>query len=105
MHIDLAKEFEAWVAEEPGFEVLAPVILNVVCFRYHPGDRQYTEEELESINKELMDRLNRSGKLYLTHTKLKGKFSLRLSIGQTNTKREHVENAWERIKSTAKKVK
>jgi aromatic-L-amino-acid decarboxylase len=48
-----------------------------------------------------MDSLNRSGKMFITHTKLKGKFCLRLSIGQTNTEREHVAKAWERIKSMA----
>jgi len=101
-HLDLAREFESWVIKEPGFEVLAPVILNLVCFRYHPADRAYPEEELEKINKDLMDSLNRSGKMFITHTKLKGKFCLRLSIGQTNTEREHVAKAWERIKSMAR---
>jgi len=66
---------------------LASVNVNLVCFRYNPdkGKERLNEEKLEELNKELMEKLNSSGKLYLTHTKLKGKYCLRMSIGQTNT--------------------
>ncbi len=100
-HIELAKEFESWVREDPQFEVMAPVTINLVCFRYHPSHRTFTEEELEKINKGLMDELNRSGRMFITHTKLKGKFSLRFCIGQTNTTREHVQKAWEALQASA----
>ncbi len=96
-HIALAKELESWIREDPSFEVMAPVSINLVCFRYHPKEQSLNEEELEGINKALMDKLNRSGKMFLTHTKLKGKFSLRLCVGQTNTNRGHVVKAWEMI--------
>lgn len=99
-HIDLAKEFESWVRKDPRFELMAPVTINLVCFRYHPSPRNFPEEELERINKELMDKLNRSGKMFITHTKLKGKFVLRLCIGQTNTTREHVQMAWDRLQAS-----
>ncbi len=99
-HIALAKELESWIREDPSFEVMAPVSINLVCFRYHPKEQSLNEDELEGINKALMDELNRSGKMFLTHTKLKGRFSLRVCIGQTNTTREHVQKAWERIKAS-----
>ena len=103
-HIQLAKEFESWIREDPQFEVTAPVTINLVCFRYNPSHRNFSEEELEQINKALMDELNRSGKMFITHTKLKGKFTLRLSIGQTNTTREHVQKAWDQIRASVNDI-
>lgn len=98
-HIKLAKELESWIRKDPRFEVMAPVTINVVCFRYHPFHRTVTEEELEQINQGLMDALNRSGRMFVTHTKLKGRFTLRLCIGQTNTTQDHVQKAWERLQA------
>jgi aromatic-L-amino-acid decarboxylase len=79
---------------------MAPVTINVVCFRYRPSNRTITEGELEKINQGLMDELNRSGRMFLTHTKLKGKFTLRLCIGQTNTTQDHVRRAWQRLQAS-----
>jgi len=70
--------------------------LNLVCFRHKGGDE---------INQALMDRLNRSGDLYLTHTKLDGKLTLRLCVGQTNTEARHVERAWKRIREETKTLR
>jgi aromatic-L-amino-acid decarboxylase len=98
-HIGLARTFESWIREDPRFEAMAPVTINLVCFRYHPPHRTFSEEELEQINKGLMDVINRSGKMFVTHTKLKGRFALRLCIGQTNTTLDHVQKAWERIQA------
>lgn len=96
-HLELAREFESWVREDSRFELMAPRTINLVCFRYHPSERAYDEAELEQINKTLMDRINRSGEMFFTHTKLKGKFALRICIAQTNTTMEHVQKAWDRI--------
>ena len=93
-HVALAQEFLAWVEQDERFEVAAPAPLNLVCFRHRGGDK---------ANEELMNRLNRSGAL-LTHTKLDGKFTLRICIGQTNTEERHVEHAWERIQEEATKL-
>ena len=93
-HVRLAQQFADWVRSDSRFEVAAPAQLNLVCFRLRSGD---------SANRLLMDRLNGSGDLYLTHTKLDGKFTLRFCVGQTNTQARHVEHAWERIlQETAK---
>jgi aromatic-L-amino-acid/L-tryptophan decarboxylase len=90
-HVALAQEFAEWVRQDERFELAAPVPLNLVCFRLKAGD---------SETQKLMERLNRSGELYLTHTKLNDRFTLRMSIGGTNTRRKHVEQAWKRIQET-----
>lgn len=91
-HIELAHQFAAWVQDDPRFELAAPVPLSLVCFRHRDGD---------AANQQLLERLNASGRLLLTHTRLDGKLTLRLSIGQTNTESRHVEEAWRAIQETA----
>ncbi|HLY60512.1 MAG TPA: pyridoxal-dependent decarboxylase [Terriglobia bacterium] len=87
-HVEMAQQFAGWISDDNRFELAAPVPLNLVCFRHLGGDQ---------FNEALMDRLNRSGHLYLTHTKLNGRFTLRLCVGQTHTEARHVRRAWERI--------
>jgi aromatic-L-amino-acid decarboxylase len=87
-HVRLAQDFAGWVRADPRFEVAAPVTLNLVCFRHTGGD---------AVNERLLDTLNASGKVYLTHTTLGGRTVLRLAIGGTYTRREHVERAWRLI--------
>lgn len=94
-HVRLAKQFADWVRNDEKFEVVAPVPLNLVCFRLKGSDE---------ANQTIMERLNRSGDLFLTHTKLNGKFTLRFCVGQTNTQAAHVEKAWKRIREEAKSV-
>ena len=94
-HIRLAQQFVEWVRSDSRFELAAPAKLNLVCFRLRCGDL---------ANQTLMDRLNGSGDLYLTHTKLDGKFTLRLCVGQTNTEARHVERAWQRIQQEAARL-
>ncbi|HEY1679926.1 MAG TPA: pyridoxal-dependent decarboxylase [Candidatus Sulfotelmatobacter sp.] len=91
-HVRLAQRFAGWVRNDDRFELAAAVPLNLVCFRHKGGD---------AVNQDIMDRLNRSGDLFLTHTKLNGKLTLRMSIGQTNTQARHVERAWNRIQEEA----
>lgn len=91
-HVRLAQQFANWVRNDSRFEPAAPAPLNLVCFRLKSGDE---------ANQSLMERLNASGDLFLTHTKLDGKFTLRLCIGQTNTEERHVERAWQRIQEEA----
>jgi aromatic-L-amino-acid decarboxylase len=93
-HVRLAQQFAGWVREDSRFDLAAPPQLNLVCFRLRSGD---------TANQILMDRLNASGDLYLTHTKLDGKFTLRLCVGQTNTQARHVERAWQRIQQETAK--
>lgn len=94
-HVALAQEFAAWVEADSRFELVAPVPLNLICFRYRGGDAE---------NQQLLERLNASGQLYLTHTKLNDRFVLRLCIGQTHTERDHVETAWRCIQREADRL-
>jgi aromatic-L-amino-acid decarboxylase len=91
-HVRLAQEFAGWVRNDARFELGAPATLNLVCFRLHSGDK---------ANQQLMELLNASGDLFLTHTKLNGKFTLRLCVGQTSTQERHVKHAWQRIQEEA----
>ncbi|MCX7681649.1 MAG: pyridoxal-dependent decarboxylase [Anaerolineae bacterium] len=91
-HVELAHAFASWVEADDRFELAAPVPLNLVCFRHKGGDE---------ANLKLMERLNRSGELYLTHTRLGERIVLRFCVGQTNTERRHVERAWSMIQSMA----
>jgi len=100
-HIRLAQLFKEWVEEHEDFELMAPVSLSLVCFRLNDGR---DEEALYSLNKHLLDRLNQSGKVYLTHTTLKGKYVLRLAIGQRLTEERHVKEAWELIMAGAGEI-
>jgi aromatic-L-amino-acid decarboxylase len=91
-HVAWAQELRSWIAADPRFELAAPTPLNLVCFRLRAGD---------SANQQLLDRLNASGQLFMTSTRLEGKLTLRMVVGQTSTEWRHVEAAWERIAATA----
>jgi len=94
-HVELAQEFAHWVGKDDRFELAAPVPLNLVCFRHRAGDQ---------VNQALMDRLNRSGDLYLTHTRLQERITLRFCVGQTHTEARHVRRAWQRIQEEAEAI-
>ena len=87
-HVELARQFVQWVRADERFELAAPAPLNLVCFRHRAGDQ---------ANQRIMDRLNASGDLYLTHTRLNDRLTLRMSIGQSQTELRHIERAWQRI--------
>lgn len=91
-HVALAQEFVRWVQADAAFEIVAPPSLNLVCFRLAGSDE---------ANERLLHDLNASGALFLTHTKLNGRYTLRMCIGQTNTEARHVAQAWQRIREFA----
>ena len=91
-HVEFAGWFAAQVDESKEFELAAPVSVGLVCFRHRAGD---------AFNQTLMDRLNGSGALYLTHTRLDDRLVLRFAVGATATRREHIEAAWASIIETA----
>jgi glutamate/tyrosine decarboxylase-like PLP-dependent enzyme len=98
-HIRLAELFKEWVEDNELFEIMAPVDLSLICFRLNNGG---SEEDLDSLNKELIERINESGKALLTHTTLKGKYVLRMAIGARTTEERHVRQAWNLIVGAAK---
>jgi aromatic-L-amino-acid/L-tryptophan decarboxylase len=103
LHIALAKEFEQQIVKHDNFEIMAPVTFNTVCFRFMP-ELENDTEKINSINEKILYRLNESGEMYLTHTKIAGKYTLRLAIGQTNVAKKHVDRAWQLIRKTALEV-
>jgi aromatic-L-amino-acid decarboxylase len=100
-HISFAARLKEMIMKEPDFEILAPVVINVVCFRYCPEGRD--EKELNSLNEKLNHQINDSGRIYLSHTMINGKYSLRMVTGQTNVTFLHVEKAWEIIKENSRR--
>lgn len=102
-HVALARAFAGWVDATPGWERLAPVPFSVVCFRHHP-DGIDDETALERHNASIMDAVNASGEAFLSHTKLDGRFVLRLAIGNIRTEERHVRRAWELLTTAAKPV-
>src|SRR5947209_5782804 len=94
-HASIAQEFAQWVRDDARFEIMAPADLNLICFRFK-GDN--------NANEELLKRLNASGKVFLSHTKLNGRFTLRFCVAQTYTEEHHVAAAWQLIQQIAKEI-
>ena len=97
-HCALAREFEGWVRSEPLFEVVAPVPFSTVCFRALPPG---SPEAQDAANERLLSRVVAGGEVFLSHTKLRGRYVLRLTIGNLRTSRAHVERAWALIREAA----
>ena len=91
-HVEIAQTFSKWVQGDSRFELMAPAPLNLICFRLKAPDE---------VNEELLRRLNRSGRLYASHTRLNGNYTIRFCVAQTNTELRHVQRAWEAICSEA----
>jgi aromatic-L-amino-acid decarboxylase len=85
-HLRLARLFASWVDADGRFERVAPVPFSVVCFRLRGAD---------ALGEQLMERVNTSGEVYLSHTRLDGRFVIRLAIGHYRTNERHVARAWE----------
>jgi aromatic-L-amino-acid/L-tryptophan decarboxylase len=99
-HIALASELKAWIEAHKHFELLAPVAFSLVCFRFHPAGID-DETLLDNINEQLMLAVNATGKMYLSHTRLNGRFTLRMVTSQTNIDREDIQTAWDLLLKTA----
>lgn len=102
-HMDWAAWLGKEITDSRDFELITPVSLGVVCFRYHPPHIK-DEKNLSSLNNRLMEDLNATGKIYLTHTRLEDKFTLRFVVGQTRQTREHVEKGWHLIRRRAEEL-
>ena len=98
-HISLAAELEAWVRSERHFEVMAPRNFSVVVLRYCPPGLE--EPDLEKLNARILDAVNASGEAFLSHTKVRGRYAIRVAIGNLRTERAHVARVWELIRTSA----
>jgi aromatic-L-amino-acid decarboxylase len=97
-HIRLAHLFAEWIDQHPDFECLAPVPFSVVCFRAKPAAWMQSDWELDSLNERLLTSVNASGQVFLSHTRINGRFALRLAVGHIRTTEVHVRRAWDLLK-------
>jgi aromatic-L-amino-acid decarboxylase len=106
-HIALAEELRGWIDTSPDFELLAPVPFSVVCFRCHPrglpqnGD---TEAYLNRLNERLLESVDQTGEVFLSHTQLNDKFTLRMAIGNLRTTQAYIRLAWELLQEHAMRL-
>jgi aromatic-L-amino-acid decarboxylase len=101
-HLEYGKMMKEYLDNDADFEVMAPMLFNLICFRYNP--QNIAEEDLNSINKKLLDEINASGKAFMTHTKLKGKFVIRFVASNAYLEERHIHEAWELIRSKANSI-
>jgi aromatic-L-amino-acid decarboxylase len=101
-HVRLARAFRAWVESDARFEVMAPAPFSTVCFRGRFAPR--TSGEQDEANERLMDGVNGTGEIYISHTRLGGRFTLRLAVGNLRTQERHVRRAWELIQQEAARL-
>ena len=94
-HMRLARLFALWVDASDSFERLAPTPLSVVCFRARPEGFVSSEEALDELNTRVLDNVNATGEVFLSHTRLGGRIALRLAVGHIRTTERHVRRAWE----------
>jgi aromatic-L-amino-acid decarboxylase len=93
-HMRLAQLFASWIDESADFERVAPVPFSVVCFRARPRRLLATPAEIDELNMRLLDAVNASGDVFLSHTRLRDQLVLRLAIGHLRTTERHVSRAW-----------
>lgn len=109
-HIDIAHELAGWIEADPDAELLYPVPFSTVCFRMRPARYAGREGEpdvaaaVDRLNERAMNRVNDSGAIFLSHTKIDERFVLRITIGNVRTERRHVERAWELLRSAAREL-
>lgn len=97
-HVRLARRFASWIDKSPAFERLAPTPLSTVCFRAHPAGLN-DGAALDALNEDLLSRVNARGAVFLSHTKLRGRYTLRLTIGNIRTQEKDVALAWAILQS------
>jgi len=114
-HLRLAQLLATWIKSDSHFELAAPVVMGVVCFRFiandelsrRSGAKADTLAGIDStvdINSAIAESINASGKAYLTQTKLNGRTTMRIGLGNVLTTEEHLGRVWNLIRETAEKI-
>jgi aromatic-L-amino-acid decarboxylase len=108
-HVRLGQQLARWVDEHPDFERTAPTPFSTVCFRARPrrlvgDDSSEAQDYLERLNAGVMEAVNATGRAYLSHTKLNGRYTLRVAIGNLRTTEEHVRRVWESVQQHAARL-
>ncbi len=104
-HVRLAHAFAGWVDADPNFERLAPVPFSVVCFRANPPDFTGSGADLDALNERILHDVNHSGEVFLSHTKLDGRYVIRLAVGNLRTEERHVARAWALVRDALPRVR
>lgn len=94
-HIELAKEFELWVSKSNQFQLVARRSLNTVCFAHRKGN---------DATERILQKVNATGKLFASHTKLGDQYTIRMVVGGHSTKHRHVSAAWDHFCAIAEEV-
>ncbi len=102
-HLDLTQELKKEIEKDKNFEIVAPIPFSVICFRFHPGSIN-DESNLDALNEKLMNEVNATGELFISHTKLNERLVLRIAISGIRTEKKHVNQAWKLIRSKAKEL-
>ena len=102
-HLRLARLFAAWVDGHADFERVAPVPFSVVCFRWNPAGRRLSDADADAANERLVETVNRTGEIFLSHTRLRGQVAIRMAIGHLRTEEHDVRRAWELLTDHASK--
>jgi aromatic-L-amino-acid decarboxylase len=104
-HLRLANLLAGWIKSDKRFELAAPVVMPVVCFRFVGGDQDNSEvlreQRIDTVNSEIVERINASGRAYLTQTKLHGRTVMRIGLGNILTTEQHLRNVWQLIQTSA----
>jgi aromatic-L-amino-acid decarboxylase len=103
-HVRLAQQFAAWVDADPDFERMAPTPLSTICFRARPSSLAASEDDLDRFNEALLEAINATGECFLSPTRVRGRFALRLAIGNLRTSERHVRRAWELLRTHAARL-
>jgi aromatic-L-amino-acid decarboxylase len=101
-HIRMAQTLKKWIEDDQRFELMAPVDFSLVCFRLNP--KNISEEQLNALNRRLLESVNQTGKTLLTHTVLNDKYVIRFCIAQRTTEEEHVKRIWKLVTEKAEKL-
>jgi aromatic-L-amino-acid decarboxylase len=102
-HCRLARLFASWIQDAPDFDLVADVPFSVVCFRYQP-DRSAGPAEVDRVNGRLLDAVNHTGEVFLSHTRLDDRFVIRLAVGNIRTTEQHVARAWQLLREHARRL-
>jgi len=101
-HLRLARQLGERVSASRDFELLAPVVFSTVCFRFRPGG--VSDAQLQRLNRSLVERVNRSGKFFISHTEIGGKLTLRVAVGNLRTTQASLEEFWQLLRNKAREL-
>ena len=103
-HMRLAQELASWVDAHPDFQRLAPTPFSVVCFRWHPKRLSLPESALDAANERIIDLVNASGDIFISHTRLRGRLTIRVAIGHLRTTDAHVRRVWDLVQQSTQEL-